>query len=408
MVLNLIWVFFFVSAFLVALYELTQGNVEVFPALMKSTFDNAKLAFELSLFLTGTMAFWLGLMRIAQAAGLIETLSGWVSPLFSRLFPELPPKHPAMAAMMMNFAANMLGLDNAATPLGLKAMNALQECNTEKERATNAQIMFLTLNTSGLTLVPINVMLFRSEMGAADPTDVFIPILIATFIATLAGIAAVSWFQKINLFQPVILLYLGGLSLAMSLLVWGILQVPKANLSVLMSNVTNVFLFGIILFFIAFASLRRLNAYEHFIEGAKEAFEIAIKIVPYLVAILVAIGVFRTSGAMDWLLGAIKQGVLLVSDQTALVDALPVAFMKPLSGSGARGLMVEAMKTHGADSVAGRLACLFQGSTETTFYVLAVYFGSVGVRKMRHAVFCGLFADLVGMIAAIAMLYLFF
>ncbi|PKP07984.1 MAG: hypothetical protein CVU09_17655 [Bacteroidetes bacterium HGW-Bacteroidetes-4] len=409
MVLNYIWIAFFLIAFVVALVKLLFfGDMEVFPALMQSTFDMSKTGFELSLGLTGVMTLWLGLMKVGEKGGMVQLLSRWLGPFFSRLFPEIPKNHPATGSIMMNLAANMLGLDNAATPLGLKAMEQLQSINPDKTRASNAMIMFLVLNTSGLTLIPISVMVYRAQLGAADPSDVFLPILLSTFFATMAGIVAVSVYQRINLFNRVLLAYMGGISLVIAGIIFYFTTLPKAEVGTVSSVAGNVILFTVIVSFIALAWRKRVNVYETFIEGAKEGFSIAIKIIPYLVAILVAIGVFRTSGAMDFIIDGIRLLVRSTGMDAGFVEALPTAFMKPLSGAGARGLMVDAMTTHGADSFIGRLSCTFQGATDTTFYIIAVYFGSVGISKTRHAVACGLIADLAGVVAAIFIAYLFF
>lgn len=374
---------------------------------MNGTFENAKLGFELSLGLTGVMTLWLGIMKIGEKGGAINYLSRGISPLFNKLFPDIPKNHPVHGSMVMNIAANMLGLDNAATPLGLKAMKELQEINPEKSKASNPMIMFLVLNTSGLTIIPISVMVYRAQMGAADPSDIFLPILLSTFVSTLIGIVAVSLFQKINLFCKEVLLYLGGLTLLITGVIYGFTLMSSEKLGVVSSVSANIILFGIIIVFILLAVKRKINVYDAFIEGAKEGFKVAIKIIPYLVAILVAIGVFRASGAMDVIIEGLRW-VFTVFGSTEFVDALPVAFMKPLSGSGARGLMVDAMSTYGVDSFVGRLACTFQGATDTTFYIIAVYFGSVKIKNTRYAVTAGLLADIAGIIAAIFIAYLFF
>ncbi|PTX21575.1 spore maturation protein SpmA [Pontibacter mucosus] len=409
MVLNYLWATFFLVAFAIALFQLIFFNdTEIFQKLVASTFDNAKLGFEISLGLTGVMTLWLGLMKVGEKGGVVAILARLVGPFFHRLFPEIPNNHPVYGSILMNFSANMLGLDNAATPLGLKAMKEMQELNPEKERASNAQIMFLVLNTSGLTIIPISIMVFRAQLGAADPSDVFIPILLATFFATLVGLITVAIYQRINLFDKVILAYLGTLLVLIGGLIYYFSTIPQEQVSVISTVASNVILFSIIISFIGLALFRKVNVYEAFIEGAKEGFTVAITIIPYLVAILVAIGVFRTSGALDMLVDGIAYLIGLTGMNTDFVPALPVAFMKPLSGSGARGLMVEAMTNYGADSFVGRMASVFQGSTETTFYILAVYFGSVGIRKSRYALTCGLLADLAGVIAAIFIAYLFF
>lgn len=408
MVLNYIWITFFLVAFVMALGQLAMGNTEVFPAIMDSTFASAKTAFEISLGLTGTLSLWMGIMKIGERGGLVAAISRLLSPLFTRLFPEIPAGHPAFGHIFMNLSANMLGLDNAATPLGLKAMEGLQELNPRKERATNAMIMFLVLNTSGLTLVPVSILVYRAQMGAAQPTDVFIPILLATTIATMAAIVITSLYQRINLMNRYIMGLMGGLCLLVSGVVWLGTQLSRDTLGQVSTTVANILLFSIITLFILAGMRKRMNVYEVFIEGAKDGFQTAVRIIPYLVAILVAIGVFRASGAMDMLMGVVRNAVALTGLDAQFVDALPTALMKPLSGSGARGMMVDAMKTYGADSFVGRLACIFQGATDTTFYILAVYFGSVGIRQTRHAVVAGLLTDLVGVVAAIAIAYFFY
>ena len=409
MVLNYIWIAFFLVAFAVALVRLIfLGDTEVFPAIMNSTFSSAKSAFEISLGLTGVLSLWLGIMRIGEKGGVVNVVARWLAPVFSKIFPDIPKGHPVTGTIFMNFAANMLGLDNAATPMGLKAMEQLQELNTKKDTATNPMIMFLVLNTSGLTLVPISVMVYRAQMGAAQPTDVFVPILLATFFSTVVGLIITCLYQRINLLNRTLLLFIGALCTLVALIIWGFSAMPREQMDVVSSTFANVFLCGIIACFIIAGMRKKINVYDTFIEGAKEGFQTAVRIIPYLVAILVAIGVFRASGAMDFLINGIAWVVALVGGDTEFVGALPTALMKPLSGSGARGLMVDAMTTYGADSFVGRLACLFQGATDTTFYILAVYFGSVGIRKTRHAVTCGLLADLAGIIAAIFICYLFF
>ncbi len=409
MVLNYIWIAFFLVAFAVALVRLIfLGDTEVFPAIMNSTFTSAKSAFEISLGLTGVLSLWLGIMRIGEKGGVVNVVARWLAPIFSKIFPDIPKGHPVTGTIFMNFAANMLGLDNAATPMGLKAMEQLQELNTKKDTATNPMIMFLVLNTSGLTLVPISVMVYRAQMGAAQPTDVFVPILLATFFSTVVGLIVTCLYQRINLFNRTLMLFLGALCTLVALIIWGFSAMPREQMDVVSSTFANVFLCSIIACFIIAGMRKKINVYDTFIEGAKEGFQTAVRIIPYLVAILVAIGVFRASGAMDFLIDGIAWCIALVGGDTEFVGALPTALMKPLSGSGARGLMVDAMTTYGADSFVGRLACLFQGATDTTFYILAVYFGSVGIRKTRHAVTCGLLADLAGIISAIFICYLFF
>ena len=408
MALNYIWIAFFVIAFVVALIKLIfLGDTQIFSAMVGSTFDMAKTGFEISLGLTGVMTLWLGLMRIGEKGGMINIFSRIMGPFFSKLFPEIPKNHPVNGSIMMNLAANMLGIDNAATPLGLKAMSQLQELNPKKDTASNSMIMFLVLNTSGLTLIPVSIMVYRAQMGAADPSDVFIPILIATFFSTLVGILAVSIYQKINLFNKVFLGYFAVFSLIISGLIWYFVRLPREAVNAQSSLIANIILFLIIISFIVLAVRKKVNVYEAFIEGAKEGFSVAVKIIPYLIAILVGVGVFRTSGALDYLIDGLRSLVALTGVNTDFVDALPTAFMKPLSGSGARGVMIETMNQMGADSFAGRLACCFQGSTDTTFYILAVYFGSVSITKTRHAVVCGLLADLASIIAAIVVAYIF-
>lgn len=409
MVLNYIWIDFFVIAFLFGLVELCfMGNTEVFTNMVQATFDSSKTAFETSLGLTGVLALWLGIMKIGERAGAVNVLARVLSPVFTKLFPDIPKNHPVMGSIFMNIASNMLGLDNAATPTGLKAMQQMQELNTRKDTATNPMIMFLVLNTSGLTIIPTTILAFRAAKGAAMPTDVFIPILIATTVATLAGIIITALWQKINLFQPLLLLTLGGLIASVGVIVWGFGQMDKDTMALVTNVTANVILLGIIVTFIAMGAFKKINVYDAFIEGAKDGFHTAVRIIPYLVAILVAVAVFRASGAMDMLVEGIAWCVRACGLNDQFVGALPTAFMKPLSGSGARGLMLEAMDNYGADSFIGRLSCIFQGSTDTTFYVLAVYFGSISVKNTRHAVSCGLLADLAGVIAAIAIAYVFF
>lgn len=409
MVLNYIWIAFFLIAFVIATVRLVfMGDTEVFPAIMNSTFDTSKTAFEISLGLTGVLSLWLGIMKIGEKGGVINVVARVLSPVFTRLFPDIPKGHPVTGSIFMNVAANMLGLDNAATPLGLKAMEQLQELNPKKDTATNPMIMFLVLNTSGLTLIPVSIMVYRAQMGAAQPTDIFVPILLATFFSTLAGIVCTSLYQRINLINRTMLLTLGGMSAAVAAIIWGFAQMDKAQMNIVSTSVANILLMLIIVMFILAGMRKKVNVYDAFIEGAKDGFTTAVRIIPYLVAILVGIGVFRASGAMDMLVDGIKWTVAALGGNTDFVGALPTALMKPLSGSGARGMMVDAMSTYGADSFVGRLSCIFQGSTDTTFYILAVYFGSVGIRYTRHAVACGLLADLAGVIAAIAICYMFF
>lgn len=409
MVLNYIWIGFIIIAFVIALVKLIiLGDVTVFPALIDSTFASSKTAFEISLGLTGVLSLWLGIMKIGELGGVVNVLARALSPVFTRLFPDIPKGHPVTGAIFMNIAANMLGLDNAATPLGLKAMEQLQTLNPNKETATNPMIMFLVLNTSGLTLIPISIMVYRAQLGAAQPTDVFIPILLATFFSTVAGIIITSIYQRINLLNRTMLLTLGGMALVVGAIIWGFGQLDKDQMNIVSTSVANILLMTIIVAFVLAGMKHRINVYDAFVEGAKEGFTTAVRIIPYLVAILVAIGLFRASGAMDMLINGVATLVKALGGNSDFVGALPTALMKPLSGSGARGMMVDAMTTYGADSFVGRLSCIFQGSTDTTFYILAVYFGSVGIRNMRHAVPCGLLADLAGVIAAIGIAYLFF
>ncbi|MCD6234970.1 MAG: spore maturation protein [Candidatus Marinimicrobia bacterium] len=409
MVLNIVWISFFVIAWLVGLGRLIfLGDTQIFPDLINSTFDMAKTGLEISLGLAGIMTLWLGLMKIAEKSGCIQLLARGVNPLFSRLFPGIPSGHPVYGSMLMNIAANMLGLENAATPLGLKAMKQLQDLNTEKDTATDAMIMFLVMNTSGLMILPVAIMMYRAEMGAAAPADIFIPILIATFFSTFCGIFAVAFHQKIRLLDRVLLGYLGGFLL----FVVGIIAFFSTLTPEMINQVSliagNLILFSVIIFFIGMGFRKKLNVYEVFIDGAKEGFSTAIVIIPYLIAILVAVGVFRTSGALEMLIDLLAKGFAALGLNTEFLPALPTALMRPLSGSGARGLMIEAMQHHGPDSFVGRLVCIMQGATDTTFYVIALYFGSVGVRKTRYAVSAGLTADFAGIIAAILVAYLFF
>ena len=409
MVLNYIWIGFIIIAFVIALAKLIfLGDVTVFPALIDSTFASSKTAFEISLGLTGVLSLWLGIMKIGERGGMVNMLARALSPVFTRLFPDIPKGHPVTGAIFMNIAANMLGLDNAATPLGLKAMEQLQTLNPNKETATNPMIMFLVLNTSGLTLIPISIMVYRAQLGAAQPTDVFIPILLATFFSTVAGIIITSIYQRINLLNRTMLLTLGGMALVVGAIIWAFGQLDKDQMNIVSTSVANILLMTIIVAFVLAGMKHRINVYDAFVEGAKEGFTTAVRIIPYLVAILVAIGLFRASGAMDMLINGVATLVKALGGNSDFVGALPTALMKPLSGSGARGMMGDAMTTYGADSFVGRLSCIFQGSTDTTFYILAVYFGSVGIRNMRHAVPCGLLADLAGVIAAIGIAYLFF
>lgn len=409
MALNYIWVFFILIAFLVALIKfIFLGDLGVFPNIVSSTFDNAKLGFEISLYLTGVLSFWLGMLKIGERGGVVSLLGRLIAPLLSRLMPELPRNHPAHGTIIMNIAANMLGLDNAATPMGLKAMKEMQEVNPSKTKASNPQILFLVLNTSGLTLIPVSIMVYRAKAGATDPADIFIPILLATYFSTLAGLLIVSFFQKIKLWDKIILSYLLGMTAFVIGLVWLFASMEKELVSKVSNQASSIILFSIITLFVVLASYKKINVYDAFIEGAKEGFGIAVKIIPYLIAILVAIGVFRASGAMNMFVDSIRSGFDYIGIDTAFVEALPTALMKPLSGNGARGMMLDAMQTFGADSFVGRIACTVQGATDTTFYIVAVYFGAVGIKNTRHAIPSGLFADFVGIVAAIIIGYLFF
>ncbi|MBW6501899.1 MAG: spore maturation protein [Bacteroidales bacterium] len=409
MALNYIWISFFLIGFIVALGQLIfAGNTQIFNDLVNSIFSSAKTGFEISLGLTGVLTLWLGLMKVGEKGGVVAILGRLFGPLFQKLFPELPKGHPAYGSIILNISANMLGLDNAATPMGLKAMKEMQEVNTDKETASNAQIMFLVLNASGLTIIPVSIIVYRTQLGAVNPADIFIPILIATYFATIAGLISVAIIQKIKLFDKVILAYLGGLTAIIAGIIYYFSTLQKEQITEISTFTANFILLTIIMLFIVLALIKKVNVYDAFIEGAKEGFGIAVKIIPFLVAILVAIGIFRASGAMDFVIGGMAQFFAWLGFDTEFTGALPVAFMKPLSGSGARGLMIDAMTTHGADSFIGRLACTLQGATDTTFYIIAVYFGSVGIKNTRHAVGCGLIADLAGAIAAIFIAYLFF
>lgn len=408
MALNYVWVSFFLITFIVAIVKLIGGDTEVFQNIVNALFDSAANGATISLGLIGMMTFALGIMKIGEKGGMINIFARAVGPFFNRLFPDVPKNHPALGSVLMNFSANALGLDNAATPLGLKAMKELQELNPQKDTASNAQIMFIVLNASSLTLLPISIMAYRQAAGAAQPSDIFLPILIATFFSTLAALIMVALYQKINLFQKTIMMYLGGLVVLVGAALYYFSTLNPTEIDVISRVFGNLVLFGLFVSFIALAVFKRINVYDAFIEGAKEGFEVAVKIIPYLVAILVGIAVFRASGTMDYLVQGVSYLIALAGMDTAFVEALPVAFMKPLSGSGARGLMVELMETNGADDFAARVACVIQGSTETTFYVLAVYFGSVAIKKTRHALPCALLAELVGVIAAIVVAYIFF
>lgn len=409
MVLNYIWIAFFLIAFVVALIRLLIfQDFEVFSELVNSTFESASTGFTISLGLTGVLTLWLGFMKIAEKGGMVAMMTRAIGPFFNRLFPTLPKNHPAYGSMMMNLAANMLGLDNAATPMGLKAMQEMQTVNDQKDTASNAQIMFLVLNTSGLTIIPVSIMVYRAQFNAANPADIFLPILLATFFSTLVGVISVAVVQRIKLLDPVIMAYLGGMTAVVGALLWGLSQLDREQLRVVSLLIANLTLFSFIILFIVRAVIKKVNVYEAFIEGGKEGFSIAIKIIPYLIAILVSIGVFRASGAMDFLIDGVAWFFTQLNVDTRFVEALPTALMKPLSGSGARGMMIDTMNTYGVDSFAGKLASTVQGATDTTFYIIAVYFGSVGIRNTRHAVACGLLADFAGIIAAILIGYLFF
>ena len=409
MVLNYIWVAFFVIAFVVALGKLLfLGDTGIFTELVNSTFSSSKNAFEISLGLTGLLSLWMGIMKIGESSGMINALSRWLSPVFCRLFPDIPKGHPAMGSIFMNLSANMLGLDNAATPLGLKAMKELQELNPKKDTATNPMIMFLVINTSGLILIPVSIMMYRAQMGAAQPTDIFIPTLLSTAVSTAVGILTVSISQHINLLCKPILILAGCISLFFATLIWVFVRVGRDEMGPYSTLAANIILFSIILLFIVWGLWKRTNVYDAFIEGAKEGFGTAVRIIPYLVAFLVGIAVFRASGAMDLLVGGIEWVVALCGIDTGFVGALPTALMKSLSGSAANGLMIDTMEQYGADSFVGRLSCVARGASDTTFYILAVYFGSVGITRTRNAVTCGLIADLSGILAAIFISYLFF
>lgn len=409
MILNYIWIGFLLIAFIVACFQaFLFGNTQIFSDIMNATFESAKTGFEISLGLTGVLALWLGIMKIGENGGIIKAFSRLVGPFFSKIFPDIPKDHPAMGSIFMNISANILGLDNAATPMGLKAMKELQEINPQKDRASNPMIMFLVLNSSGLTIIPITIMVYRAQLGAANPTDVFLPILLATFFSTLVGFLSVAIMQKINLFDKTILLTLLGFIAVVAGLIFFLMRLPKDQLAIYSNLAAAFILFSIIIGFIVLAAFRKVNVYESFIEGAKDGFQVAIGIIPYLIAILLAIGVFRASGAMDFIIDGIGKFMAMLGLDTEFVHALPTALMKPLSGSGARGMMIDAMTQHGADSFVGRLVCIVQGSTETTFYILAVYYGSVGIKKTRYTLGCSLLADLAGIIAAILIGYLFF
>jgi spore maturation protein SpmA/spore maturation protein SpmB len=407
--LNIIWLSFFFLAFIAALWQWLSGsNPEVFSDLIASSFEMANLAVEIALGLIGVMALWLGLFRVAEHGGLIAVVSRAMAPLFTRLMPEVPANHPALGSVTMNLAANFLGLDNAATPMGLKAMKDLQTLNPDQDTATNAQILFLVLNTSSVTLLPVTIFLYRAQQGSAEPTAVFLPILMATSASTLVGLLSVAWVQKLKLFDPVVLAWFGGFAVFLAAMLSWIVGLPSDLLAARSAFIGNLLLFSIIVLFLLSGVKRRLDCYSLFVEGAKEGFGVAITIIPFLLAMLVGIGVFRASGCLDILLSGIRSLVLWLGINADFVEALPTAFMKPLSGSGARAMMLETMSTYGVDSFAGRVAASIQGSTETTFYVLAVYFGSVGIRKTRHAIACGLAADVAGISTAIVACYWFF
>lgn len=409
MALNYIWIAFFLIAFVVALVRLMFfGDTEVFPSMMESTFSMAKTGFEISIGLTGALTLWMGIMRIGEKGGVVAIISRAISPLFTRIFPEVPKNHPVFGPMMMNFSMNFLGLDNAATPLGLKTMEGLQELNPNKERASNAQIMFLVLNTSGLTLIPVSIMAYRATNGAANPADIFIPILLATYFSTLAGLITVSIFQKINLFNKVVLAYVGTLTLIIAAALYYFQSIPQEQVATISNVIAAIILLGIVSAFILMAAKNKVNVYDALIDGGKDGFNVAIKIIPYLVGILVAIGVFRASGALDFINDGFRAFFDFLGINTEFVDALPVAWMKPLSGSGARAAMLETYTNFGVDSFVGKVASVLQGSTETTFYVLAVYFGAVKIKNSRYAATAGLIADFAGVIAAIIISYIFF
>lgn len=411
MVLNIIWLIFFFGAFIACMVQwIAFGDTGIFNKAILGAFDMSKTAFEIALGLTGILSLWLGIMKIGEKAGAVQILAKIVSPLFSRLFPEVPKDHPVVGTMLMNISANMLGLDNAATPMGLQAMKQLQELNPNEDKtvASNSQIMFLVLNASGLTLIPVSIMTYRAQMGAANPSDVFLPILLSTFFSTIAGIIAISFFQKVKLKDPVTVAWLGGLSACVIAIMVYFSHLTAEAIGTTSLFISGIVLLGLIVAFMALAVYKKVQAYEAFVEGAKDGFHTAVMVIPYLVAILVGVAVFRASGAMDLVMNGISWVLACFGIGNDVVPALPTAFMKPLSGGGARGMMIDAMKTFGADSFAGRLSCMFQGATDTTFYIIAVYFGSVGIKKTRHALTCALISDAVGIISAIAIAYLFF
>lgn len=409
MVLNYIWIAFFLIAFVVALGKLViGGDTEVFTNIINASFASAKTGFEISLGLTGILSLWLGIMKIGEKGGVIQAFARLAAPVFSKLFPDIPKNHPVTGSIFMNLSANLLGLDNAATPMGLKAMQQLQELNVEKEKASNPMVMFLCINASGLTLIPITIMMYRAQLGAANPSDVFLPIMLATFTSTLVAILAVCFQQRINILQKNLVLFFGGLALFIAGLVWLFNSLEQEQVSLYSTLFANTLLFTIICGFIVSGIRKKLNVYDTFIEGAKEGFQTAITIIPYLIAVLVAIAIFRASGAMDFVIDGVRMGVAAVGLDTQFVEGLPTILMKPLSGSGARGMMLDAMNTYGADSFVGRLSSIVQGSSDTTFYVVALYYGSVGIRNTRYTVQCSLLADLAGALAAIALTYVFF
>lgn len=409
MILNYIWISLILLAIIIGLIQAVwMGNIEIFSDILNSTFTNAKTGFELSLGLAGILSLWMGIMKIGEKAGVVNTLGKGVAPFFTRIFPEIPKNHPVFGSMLMNIAANMLGLDNAATPMGLKAMGELQELNKDKSKASNAMIMFVVLGASGLTLIPTTIMAYRAQLGATNPADVFLPILIATYIATLAGLIAVCVSQKIKIVNPIVLGTLIGLTGLVGLLIWGASLLTAETLSIVSATAAAIILLSIITWFVLQAMIRKINVYDAFIDGAKDGFKTAVGIIPYLIAILVAVGMFRACGAMELLENGLAWCFEICGINPDLAGAVPTALIKPLSGSGARGLMLEAMTTHGVDSLVGRLCCILQGTTDTTFYVLAVYFGSVSIKNTRHAVACCLIADLAGAIAAFAIAAIFF
>ena len=409
MALNYIWIAFFLVGFTVALGKLIfTGNMQIFNEMVDAAFSSAKTGFEISLGLTGALTLWMGLLKVGEKGGVVAILGKLIGPLFEKLFPGLPKGHPAYGSIMLNISANMLGLDNAATPVGLKAMKEMHDVNPDKETASNAQIMFLVLNAAGLTIIPVSIIVYRTQLGASNPADIFIPILISTFAASLTGMISVAIIQRINLLDKVILSYLGGLTAIVAGIIIYFSRLPREQISSISTFMANFILLSIIVTFIVLALIKRVNVYDAFIEGAREGFNIAIKIIPFLVAILVAIGIFRASGSMDFIISGIARFFDWLGIDTQFTGALPVAFMKPLSGSGARGLMIDAMTTHGPDSFIGRLACTMQGTTDTTFYIVAVYFGSVGIKNTRYSIGCGLLADLAGFTTAIFVAYLFF